>query len=60
MLCKNAMIEVSISNELKAVNPTMALGVMECKVLNTSYNEGLWSEIDALTAEIRSTLTPYH
>ena len=52
------MINVSIGPELKAVNPTMALGVMECKVLNTSYNEGLWSEIDALTAEIRRTLTP--
>ena len=52
------MIEVSISNELKSVNPTMVLGVMECKALNTNYNEGLWSEIDALTAEIRRTLTP--
>ena len=52
------MINVSISPELKAVNPTMVLGVMECKAQNSNYNEGLWSEIYALTAEIRRTLTP--
>jgi len=52
------MIEVSVSNELKAVNPTMVLGVLECNALNTKYNEGLWREIDALTDNIRRTLTP--
>ena len=51
------MIEVSIGQELKAVNPTMALGVMECRVRNTEYNTDLWGEIAALTAQIRANLT---
>ena len=51
------MIEVSIGQELKAVNAVMALGVMECRVRNTEYNADLWGEIAALTAEIRANLT---
>ena len=51
------MIEVSIGQELKAVNVGMALGVMECRVRNTEYNANLWGEIAALTAEIRANLT---
>ena len=51
------MIKVSICQELKTANPGMALGVMECRVQNTAFSDDLWSEIAALTAEIRSTLT---
>ena len=51
------MIEVSIGQELKAVNAGMALGVMECRVRNTEYNADLWGEIAALTAQIRANLT---
>lgn len=52
------MININIGNELKAINPTMALGVLECKVKNTKFNKKLWEEIDALTLQIRNTLTP--
>lgn len=51
------MIKVSISQELKAANSGMALGVMECRVQNTAFSDDLWREIAALTAEIRSNLT---
>lgn len=52
------MIQVKIGDELKAKNNIMALGVLECNVQNTQFDEGLWKEISDLTNEIRTSQTP--
>lgn len=52
------MIKAIITDELRKINNKMALGVLECNVENTQFNAALWQEIDKLTEEIKSTLTP--
>lgn len=52
------MIQVKIGDELKAKNNIMALGVLECNVKNTKFDEGLWKEISDLSDNIRASQTP--
>ncbi|MCQ2374284.1 MAG: hypothetical protein MJ069_00055 [Salinivirgaceae bacterium] len=51
------MIKVSISNELRAKNPTMQLGVIEANVTNSPTSNDLWTEIENLCSHIANTLT---
>ena len=49
------MIDIVISDELGDKCPGMALGVIQCNVKNTSFNEDLWEEIKKTSIEIRNS-----
>jgi DNA/RNA-binding domain of Phe-tRNA-synthetase-like protein len=50
------MVDIVISNELGDKCPGMALGVIQCNVKNTSFNEDLWEEIKKTSIEIRNCI----
>ncbi len=54
-LQKNNMEPVSITilPELKAKCPPMALGILQCKVINTLHQPHLWIEIEQVATTIR-------
>ena len=39
------MIKASIQPEIKKLCPNLALGIIECKIINTSYSDDLWDLI---------------
>ncbi len=51
------MLNISISEELKEKCPDLILGEIICEVENTDFNEGLWTEIEKVTLEIRNSLS---
>ncbi len=48
------MINIKISRLLKDINPLMVLGVIECNVTNSEFNQFLWDEIARITLDVRS------
>jgi DNA/RNA-binding domain of Phe-tRNA-synthetase-like protein len=50
-------IGVHISAELQNINPSMALGIIECRVQNSDHNGELWTEIQEITQKVRESLT---
>lgn len=48
------MVEIVISDELGEKCPGMALGIIQCSVQNTHFNEELWNEIRKTSTEIRN------
>ena len=48
------MVEIVISDELGEKCPGMALGIIQCSVQNTPFNEELWNEIRKTSTEIRN------
>jgi len=50
-------IVIKLSDELKQKAPQMALGIIQCKVSNTSFNPELWEEIKKVTMEVRQNQT---
>lgn len=50
-------IGVHISAELQNINPSMALGIIECRVQNSDHNGELWAEIQEITQQVRESQT---
>lgn len=50
------MLHVSISKEIAAACPDLQVLVIACQVKNTESDEGLWQEIVAEEAAVRSTI----
>lgn len=48
------MIEISVSNEIKAVCPEFAFSAIQCRVKNSPYNEELWREIKEFSEKFAS------
>ncbi len=47
------MIDIVITDELGGKCPGMALGIMQCNVRNTSFDENLWKEIQDISIRIK-------
>jgi DNA/RNA-binding domain of Phe-tRNA-synthetase-like protein len=52
-----AGMKIIVSKEIEQVCPTFVGACVEAKVVNTSFCEALWKEIDALCEHYRETLT---
>ena len=50
------MIEIKVSDKLKSSCPDFVGAALIVKVKNTAHSEGLWQEIYALSAELKSNL----
>lgn len=50
------LVRISVSDEIYDVCPEFVLGVIECKVVNSNFDQGLWAEIHAEEAKIAQTL----
>ena len=50
-------MKVIVSNEIEKICPEFVGACLEAEVVNTPYNETLWSEIEALAEKFRSSLT---
>lgn len=50
-------ISVHIGAELQKINPSMALGIIECRVRNSDHSAELWNEIQEITQQVRESLT---
>lgn len=51
------MIKVSVSNEISAVCPNFVGACVEARVVNTPYNDRLWSAIHEVEERLRKELT---
>ncbi len=50
-------ISVHIGAELQKINPSMALGIIECRVRNSDHSAELWNGIQEITRQVRENLT---
>lgn len=50
-------MKVIVSNEIEQICPEFVGACLEAEVVNTPYNEALWSEIEALGEKFRKELT---
>lgn len=50
-------IKVIVSKEIESVCPKFIGACVQARVANTSYSEGLWQEINALTERLKTQLT---
>lgn len=50
------MIEISVSNDIKAICPDFEFRAISCKVNNSKYNSELWKEIDEYSQYLRENL----
>lgn len=48
------MIAVSIGNELKSKNKNMALGIVQCRVENSTFSQELWTEIETVIDQCKA------
>ncbi len=46
-------LNIELSDELKEKSPKMALGTIQCNVVNSPYKHSLWREIELVTADVQ-------
>lgn len=51
-------MEIKVSDEIETVCPGFVGAAVEAEARNTPYSEGLWAEIDGLSARLRRDYTP--
>lgn len=56
VLIRKIKMHISINHDIKSKCPNLHLSIIECTIINTSYNEELWKEIDK---EIQSFQNKY-
>lgn len=50
-------IGMHIGAELQRINPSLALGILECSVQNSDHNGELWAEIQEAIQKVKESLT---
>jgi hypothetical protein len=50
-------MNITISDNIKALCPNLNLGIIECRMSNTAYDQKLWNKIDSEIADFKTKYT---